>query len=394
MSAGDDICWLDLTENQGSCLEYFNRTSRVIQEMTNPDSQFPSLIFFLGRKSRESALRDLFPRNNIRRGHRSGFINLRLDSSTMTADHPLLFADSDPWSTIPRRISNHISRERRTIPITWKLPVDLSAANLIYGRLMFLFSDVICIFADDIGGLESVAAYITAWVKIGSASSLPQIIRPRVVIVQTEENLAATQSVLELEELQFCLEVENKQRRTEVFSSITLLRLQGAHLSSLARHQRLKDVLLKETDISRHFRLEEKVLFSATHFEAFFRQAMTHTAQSLAEPFDFIKSSRINNEIGMDYQIHLSSFVRLGRVNHLSSDMLTFIMASSILMDAYPPRMHSMILIQFSKLRALISVYRIRPRGCLQEIVLVSLLRCPYSFNGLHRNGQISLSSH
>lgn len=110
--------------------------------------------------------------------------------------------------------------------------------------------------------------------------------------------------------------------------------LQGAHLSPLARRHRLKDVLLKEIDMA---------LFSATHFAAFFRQAVHHIARSFTHPFDFIKRSRMNNEVGLDYQGHLSRFLRLGYEHHLSPGALTFIIASSILMDAYPPRMHRMI---------------------------------------------------
>ena len=216
--------------------------------------------------------------------------------------------------------------------------------NIVYARLAFLFSDVICIFADDFGGLESVASYISQWVEIGSASSLPRSIRPRMVIVQTEDSMAATQSFLEFKELQFRLEIENKEHRDDVFSSIILLRLQGAHLSPLARHHRLKDVLLKEIDMARLIRLEEKALFSATHFEAFFRQAIHHIAQSCIHPFDFIERSRIYNEVGFDHQNHLSRFLRLGFENHISAESLTFIIASSLLMDAYPPKMHNIII--------------------------------------------------
>lgn len=344
MSSTEIISWVNVTANQEFCLEYSNRTSHVIQEMTTPHSQFPSLVFFIGRKSRDAILRYLFPRNNIRRGYRDGFINLRLDSSTMSADHPLLFADSDPHTPIPRRISSNVSRERDIMPIDWKLPSDISITNLLYARLAFLFSDVICIFADDIGGLESVALYISHWIKLGSASSLPRSIRPRIVIVQTEDKIAVTESVLEIKELEFRLEIENKQNRDDVFSSIMLLHLQGAHLSPLARHHRLKDVLLKEVDMARHSRIKKKVLFSATHFEAFFRQAIQHTTRSFTQPFDFIERSRINNKVGLDYQVHLSRFLRLGYEQHISPGVLNFIVASSLLMDAYPPRMHGMII--------------------------------------------------
>ena len=95
--------------------------------------------------------------------------------------------------------------------------------NLLYSCLAFLFSDVICIFADDIEDLESVTSYISHWIKIGSASSFSRNVRSRVVIVQTEDSMTVTQSVLDLKELQFRLKVENKKNRECVYSAIILL---------------------------------------------------------------------------------------------------------------------------------------------------------------------------
>ena len=69
--------------------------------MTNPAVQRPSLILLIGRKQKDAALREIFPHNNIRRGRHDGSVNLRLDSSTISADLPLLFADADPYSVIP-----------------------------------------------------------------------------------------------------------------------------------------------------------------------------------------------------------------------------------------------------------------------------------------------------
>ena len=76
---------------------------------------------------------------------------------------------------------------------------------------------------------------------------------------------------------------------------------------------------------------------------------LDHTSQSITQPFDFISRSRIGNEIGTDYQTHLSTFLELG---HLSNDDLALFIASSMLMDSYPPRMHN----KFRKIQALSSV--------------------------------------
>jgi hypothetical protein len=38
-----------------------------------------------------------------------------------------------------------------------------------------------CIFEDDLGGLNAVQEMILTWAKIGSGSSLPHVVRPRII---------------------------------------------------------------------------------------------------------------------------------------------------------------------------------------------------------------------
>lgn len=344
MFSDEDISWLNFIENQKTCLKYFNKTSRVIQKMTNPHLQFFSLVFFLDKKSRKTILRDLFSRNNIRRRHRNGLINLKLNFFTISADHPLLFADSDSQIFVFRRINTNVSRKKYTISVDWKIPSDISIKHFLYARLVFFFSDVICIFADDVEGLEAMASYIFQWITIGNVFFLSRNIRSRIMIVQIKDNVAVTQSFLEFKELQFRLNIKNNERRNDVFSSIILFRLQKAHLFLFARHHRLKDVLLKKIDTARLVRFQEKVLFSAIHFEVFFRQTIHHIVRSITHPFDFIEKSRIHNEIKLNHQNHFFQFFRLGYENHISFEALTFIIIFSLLMNAYFFRMHSIII--------------------------------------------------
>jgi len=53
------------------------------------------MVFFLGIKSKDVVLRQIFPNNNIRRELHDGIVNLRLDSSTISSELPLLFADAN-----------------------------------------------------------------------------------------------------------------------------------------------------------------------------------------------------------------------------------------------------------------------------------------------------------
>ena len=340
MASCDHISWLRITGKEDFCLHYGNRAKRVIQEMTNPDSQFPSSVLFLGRKSKETALRLVFPHNNVRRCQQDGIINLRLDTSTFNSTTPLMFADGDPLSTIPLRTDFTSCHENQTTPITWTPPQNQTVLNTLYTRLFFLFSDVVCIFADDFGGLGCVARLLTEWISIGSASTLPKATRSRVIIITSNDADCITPEILIQRDLKIWRSGDHDQR-SNMFSSIAILCLEEPRLSLFARHQRLKDAILKETDLSRTSKMEGQVLFSATHLQAFFHQAVHHTARSLSQPFNFLLSSRARNEITEDYRCHLSTFLRQGQKLGTTFDSIASFIASSILMDSYPPRMHS-----------------------------------------------------
>lgn len=321
-------------------IHHGNRTQYILQEMTDPDNQRPSMIFFIGAQSKDAALRELFPNNNIRRGNRNGIVNLRLDSSTISSDLPLLFADGDPRSPIPLHIGTTSCHEYLSVPLTWQ-PQDRGLLQSLYARLMAPFTDVICIFAADFSGLRDVASFLVRWVRSGSPSSLPVTVRPRVIIVVTEEDSVATHNVLELETLRHELEQESAATRAEVFSSISIMHLAGDHVSPLARHRRLKEVLMAEVAEARNERIEHRVHFSAVHFAAFFGLGISHVAHSIREPFDFIGSTRVDNNVDEDYTGHVNNFLSLGNDYFVSWSKLTSFLASSILMDAYPNRMHS-----------------------------------------------------
>src|SRR2546423_6280900 len=97
----EHVSWLYLTGGRSApCLRYEDRYGRVIREMNNPSAQFPSLVFFMGNKTKDVALPKLFPNNKLRRRCvATEAVNLRVDNSTLESARPILFADCDPILT-------------------------------------------------------------------------------------------------------------------------------------------------------------------------------------------------------------------------------------------------------------------------------------------------------
>ena len=337
--------WLSAAGSNDVSLRDKNRLNQILTEITNPTFQFPSLLFFLGRKTKDHAIQQLFTHNKIEKKHHDRFTTLRKDNSTLETDYPILFADADHHISTDTVVQQKNPRchEISLHPIRWLSSSRHKLHTVIYMRLFFLFTDVICIFADDVGGLNTVADILKEWAKYGSVSCLPKVLRPRVVIVISSNAVSPTFELLEIEDLRFNLREQGLSDIYDCFSGVSLLHLASDYISPLARYRRLKEALLRQADELRELRISHRYLLSAVHFNDLFHQAIQHTATTYLSPFNFILQSRIYNPIGENISGNISSFLQLGIQSKLSYEALASLIGSSILMDAYPPGMHCML---------------------------------------------------
>lgn len=338
MSSCKHISWLDFTQSTDIVLWNTGRLSRLSLELTNPAQQRPSLILFVGRKSKEFALRDLFPWNNIKRSSREGLVTLRADTLSLHSDFPIFFAESDPLNT-PCYSEASACHEASPWPLRWSLSADHSLYDVAHARLFFLFIDVLCIFADDFHNFEDVVSRIRAWAALGRASSQFYMARPKVIIVKqgAGPGPSPTYDLLESDYLQYNL---SQPDIVAFFSSVTVLHLADEQISSLARHRPLKELIQRQTDEVRHIKQSIGCLFSALHLTWYFGEAVKHTARTAVETFDYVGSSRHVNPISTDFSEHLINFLKFGTQCDLPENTWTSYIASVILVDAYPRGMH------------------------------------------------------
>ncbi|KAE8384152.1 hypothetical protein BDV23DRAFT_191948 [Aspergillus alliaceus] len=89
------VVWLDLVSSpMGWSLIDTGRLDDIVQGMSHPTSQYPSLVYFAGNNKRLVALQSLFPLNNITRRGPAGLARLHLSTTTASTEHPIVFADS------------------------------------------------------------------------------------------------------------------------------------------------------------------------------------------------------------------------------------------------------------------------------------------------------------
>lgn len=334
-------CWLRVHQGEtGVGLQYTNRLHHISTSLPDPVKQRPSILFFFGKQFKGRALRALFPGNTISNCRKYGIANICADSTTRNDEHPILIADSSPdYKQIQLR-GKDTCHETINHPVAWLDEGDQEKkqhlANHVLSRLISLFIDVLCIFAQDCGGLDGVVDKLAAWTAIGSASSLPRAVRPRLLVVTSIPG-----DVFASEALRFRLRVLSDHKFSELFSSLKVVNVLGIGRTPSHEHfSGLAEVLQHETHLIRAEKVNSHTLFSMIHVAAFFDAALRQFVNAL-QTFDFIHCSREERPVSHNFQQHLSTFMSLCSEHNLPANIIWDFVASVIVFDSFPPDMHS-----------------------------------------------------
>ncbi len=153
MGSDRNLAWLQVVGVNEIRLLDPGHMSRLVRDLVDPINQRPSCILFIGRSTNQ-ALRELFPNNNLKKGFYNGVVNLRVDNSSTYSDHPIFFAESNLCQPISLGDEDPQTYGNESFPIQWAQDMTLQRLyNVLHARLLCLFNDVICIFADDFAHL-------------------------------------------------------------------------------------------------------------------------------------------------------------------------------------------------------------------------------------------------
>ena len=366
--------WLGLAMSDGDVfLQSTDRLHTLLEDLPDPDEQSPSLLVFIGNKSKALAIKELAktfsppPRYGLdpscqsqhddessstsqtklngRRAH--GEIHLHIHAPSTFSSRPILLAEGDlPSLDKSRRAlateKCHETASRQLNSRTLITPSLSESADKIYFRLLSPFTDVFCFFADDVGKFKPIVYRLARWLDLGQPSSLPKSTRPKVLIVTEREEDIPGDDESDLVVFKRMLGEETTMDVSEQFSDIRLLSLPARkkNLSNKARHRELFEHLLNFSDQVREARISTETLFSAHHFAAFFHYALNHVAATSLEPFNFISASRIENPVASNSQHHLVDFLHNVKSPQKLLKFAIPIIASSFLLDSHPPDMH------------------------------------------------------
>jgi hypothetical protein len=343
--------WLRLhTRGHHTELRTFGRLQRLIESIPDPDVQTPSLVVLVGNVSKAAALRESFGVRRLWHGmakRARGEVHLHVDPSSVLGK-PLLVADGDPLThPIQKAPARPASTCHETTTRAIHRPAGIAVDDLVsglFGRLLFPFADVFCFFCEDLGGLQSVARLLAAWLdsRSGAAQSAaaghaqPSVLLVTEAMPMGRGDDANTRSAF-LRELRLAT-AKNALDYVAAVDVVALLPKRA--VSTGARYRLLKERLLDGSDGAQNRRHEAGLSFSATHLAALVECGLDAFVSQTTEPFCCIKASRTHSPVAPDLALHLRTLVDS---TQSASDLANFaapVMASSFLLDSYPPGAH------------------------------------------------------
>ena len=344
MASCSHVQWLRLSqEHKTFSLQDGHRLHSITQSLPRPSKQYPSFLFFLGKGSKSVALRNLFPETRISSYRHYGIANICLDPKTSDDDYPLIIADGcqSGATYVTNSTPEYKCHETTNHLLDWpesenEPPQQQSIIDITNARLLSLFIDVICIFAEDYGGLADVVTQLTNWAAYGSASSLHLTVRPRIVVVTRIPG-----NVFESEVLHFRSQLFSTPKFSEVFSSLNVVNLLAKlRPNSQTQFGALKEVLGQELQTARFARISSSAMFSCIHLKAFFGKAVQRFVQRPEARFDFLRASRDENPVNPELPDHIDTFMSFSRDHKFPDGIPVPFVASAILLDSFPPDMH------------------------------------------------------
>lgn len=352
---GSNPVWLDVRTGVNELLlqEYHQQYEG---EFWSRGDEKPQILMFIGDKLKAISMQNLFTLNG---NHKRCKINLRKVPKERAPKSPLLIADCGLHNanSLERALGGPVPADidQRPITPTWRetrsasTPLEISI--LIYGRLISLFSTVICLFADDIGGINKTAEWVSLWLLAGNRClDLPPSGYPRVLVLKewnSFENGNFDEKVANVMFMKLLhKEILKEHGDLEVllgeqFGAVRVLALPTRNQENPTGYDRSWTTMLtrirQESYKVQRFRKEAQMEFSAKHLKALFHAAYNHFTANWETPFSFVAATRSQNPVPSGFATHLMNFLQ--KKSKIKGFAVPII-ASALNLDSHPPGMH------------------------------------------------------
>lgn len=328
--------WTRVSKSDGeTTVQVTDSPSRALA--ASGDDEHPSFILLVGSHRKSEALQSL-GLTSYKYPLRHGEIHLRKAPGN-TYKWPLLVAESSiPNDYILRRAWRPSNcHEIMNITLDLDLTGVRQVSSHLHRHLVLPFADVICLFVDDIGGMDITARRLCEWFRLGRSSTRQTL--PHLLLI-TEENIKKGDMQRFEESVKALAGIDTRACFTTIrgLSLSTWWDLRHSRSRKLRHWSRFVQELYSLLSLAREARALTKTMYSATHLNFFLVEA----AQRLKylNTFDFVKATRVHNPVSKEISNHLTNFLKHISTFYQLKSFAIPILASSLIVDHYAPNMH------------------------------------------------------
>ncbi|KAK7928494.1 hypothetical protein PG985_005492 [Apiospora marii] len=225
-----------------------------------------------------------------------------------------------------------------------------NAVTRLYNQLLLPFSDLVCLFVDDLGGMARVTEHLRSWLHPDQQFALTGI-QPWLLLVVSKD-LEVNEQLMLRELVRAQNGVKPRFRGYQVFNIAESVRQTRATKECQNRPwDRLQAKIWSLSGISR--RRRDGLLFSVPHFSSFIHSAVDRFVDPGKHPLEVVEASRLKMPVAADLETHLITFLKSMRSTETVTTLGIPIITSSFILDHYPPGMH-----QFNPRTVFIRLYR------------------------------------
>lgn len=312
-----------------------HRMDRLVDSLPDPSQQKPLLVACAGNKQKKLALEQLFPANDPRqRDRRPALCRIYTDALTSHLANPIFFMDIDPDCDPPIQDTHLHCHQSQA----FSFHKDRSSAHfgaVLTKQLLLPFIDVLCVFAEDVGGCNGVLQHLKSWALANIEGTETQVPTRLVVVLSPSDDAEqAKQESTRFAESFYAFGLGQlfPNIRVETTSSLPLRN---------ARYIPLRDIVLGPVlEAALEARTERMHLFSGLHLASLFSQRLAQTAKHPRRSFCPLLASRQGIPALSHFVECVIAFLHAAHHHDLAYDAVASLIGTSLLMQAYPPSAH------------------------------------------------------
>ena len=350
--------WIGVAHAAGEVriIEHKQAYGSMLYSSRSQQDRSPTLVAFVGGREKTAALRKLQKRTQDPTPGLHGKIRVCSDSDTRRKDLEITYLDCElhkASSQVPSN-SSDLQVQRRLL---WMTPGRGFARQLkslgyaIYATVLAPFLSVICLFAEDLGGMTGVAETLAEQIVDCPAPDTPRSVLPRVIVFVTSPSSTKETDEALLGKILLAVGKRknfqsDEEARFAIFGAFNKIETVNVKTASPVTDHLLRTRVLLLAQDAQQARISRQRLFSLGHLEAFVGAALDQFSSDPKRPVRLIELSRSYGLPVLDFAGHLRELFAKAPSDAFLWCVAAPLVASALILDSSPPGMHRELLLR------------------------------------------------